>query len=138
LAKLLPLDVSPPVRLPPVTPPPVQARAMADIKGLYSVAGPTESGRRYTGQVTIRGGADAARVEWRLTNGSNYVGQGSMNRDIVPIDWGSAHPVVYRLEPATGVLRGTWANGRATDVLTYLAAQGRCQIPGKRWRGGFS
>jgi hypothetical protein len=58
------------------------------------------------------------KVEWRLTNGSSYAGQGSMNGNIVTIDWGDAHPIIYRLEPETGVLRGTWANGRATDVLT--------------------
>jgi hypothetical protein len=111
LAKLLPLDLPP-----PVTPAPSQVRP--NIAGLYSVVGTTVSGQQYTGQVTIRGGADNVKVEWRLKDGKTYAGQGSMKGDIVTIDWGDTHPVIYRLEPETGVLRGTWANGRATDVLT--------------------
>ena len=120
VAKLLPLDVAPPVA-PPVTPPQPQVRTtqvLTTIAGLYSVVGTTVNGQQYSGQVTIRGGGDNVRVEWRLKNGTNYAGQGSMKGDIVTIDWGDAHPVIYRLEPETGVLRGTWANGRATDVLT--------------------
>lgn len=113
LAKLLPLDLAPPA---PVTQSPSEARS--NIAGLYSVVGTTVNGQRYTGQVTIRGGADNLSVEWRLTNGTNYVGKGSMKGEIVTIDWGDSHPVIYRLDSKTGVLHGTWANGRATDVLT--------------------
>ena len=86
--------------------------------GGTTVTGTLVNGQRYTGQVTIRGGADNVKLEWRLTNGQTYGGQGSMKGDILTIDWGDTHPVIYRFEPATGVLRGTWANGRATDVLT--------------------
>lgn len=111
VAKLLPLEAAP-----PVTPPPSQVRS--NIAGLYSVAGTTASGQHYSGQVTIRGGGDNVRVEWRLKNGTTYAGQGGMKGDIVTIDWGDTHPVIYRLEPETGVLRGTWANGRGSDVLT--------------------
>jgi hypothetical protein len=121
VAKLLPLDVSPPpapqALAPPPAPPP-QSRALPNIAGLYTVAGTLVSGQRYTGQVTIRGGADNVKLEWRLTNGQTYAGQGSMKGDVLTIDWGDTYPVIYRYEPATGVLRGTWANGRATDVLT--------------------
>lgn len=121
LAKLLPLEIAPPVAPPPVTaqpitPPPSPARQ--NIAGVYSVVGTTVSGQRYSGQAIIRGGADNVTVEWRLMNGSSYAGQGNMKGNIVTIDWGDAHPIIYRLEPETGVLRGTWANGRATDVLT--------------------
>jgi hypothetical protein len=121
LAKLLPLDLAPPSAPsastpPPIPPPPSQARP--NIAGVYSVAGTTVNGQRYTGQATVRGGGDAIKVEWTLANGTTYAGQGSMKGDIVTIDWGDAHPLIYRLEPETGVLRGTWANGRATDVLT--------------------
>jgi len=128
VAKLLPLDATPPVAAPVaplVTPPQPQVlpqvrttQVLATIAGLYSVVGTTVNGQQYSGQVTIRGGGDNVRVEWRLKNGTNYAGQGSMKGDIVTIDWGDAHPVIYRLERETGVLRGTWANGRATDVLT--------------------
>ena len=116
LAKLLPLEVSPPVA------PPAQVQTQTQVRptiaGRYSVVGTTPKGQSYTGQVTIRGGGDNVVVEWRLADGTNYTGQGSMKGDVVTIDWGDAHPVIYRLEPQTGVLRGTWANGRATDVLT--------------------
>jgi hypothetical protein len=124
VAKLLPLDVSPPPAPQSFAPPPPPqaapppARALPNIAGLYTVAGTLVNGQRYTGQVTIRGGGDNVKLEWRLTNGQTYGGQGSMKGDIVTIDWGDTHPVIYRFEPGTGVLRGTWANGRATDVLT--------------------
>jgi hypothetical protein len=111
VAKLLPLELPAPIA-------PAAAQVRPNIAGLYSVVGTTVSGQQYSGQVTIRGGADNVKVEWRLKDGKNYVGQGSMNGDIVTIDWGDTHPVIYRLESETGILRGTWANGRATDVLT--------------------
>jgi hypothetical protein len=84
LAKLLPLDLPP-----PVTPPPSQVRP--DAAGQYSVVGTNPSGQQYTGQVTIRGGADNVKLEWRLANGTNYAGQGSMKGDIVTIDCGVTH-----------------------------------------------
>jgi hypothetical protein len=121
LAKLLPLELSPPSAPAPSTPQPVippPSQARFNLAGLYSVVGTTVNGQRYTGQATVRGGGDAIKVEWTLANGTTYAGQGSMKGDIVTIDWGDAHPLIYRLEPETGVLRGTWANGRATDVLT--------------------
>jgi hypothetical protein len=121
LAKILPLEVSPPVAPPvaraqPLVAPPSQT--LPSIAGVYSVVGTNVNGQRYTGQVTVRGGGDNVKVEWRLAGGTTYAGQGSMKGDIVTIDWGDAYPVIYRYEPETGVLRGTWANGRATDVLT--------------------
>jgi hypothetical protein len=124
LAKLLPLDASPPPTPQSLAPPPPastqQARALPTIAGLYTVTGTLVNGKPYTGQVTIRGGGDNVNLEWRLTNGQTYGGRGGMTGDILTIDWGDTHPVIYRYEPATGVLRGTWANGRATDVLTPI------------------
>lgn len=90
----------------PVTPP----------EGFYDVAGLNPSGTRYSGRVNIAREGNRYRLEWRVGS-STYRGTGTLNGNVLVVDWGASTPVIYALS-SDGTLKGLWDGGRATENLT--------------------
>lgn len=90
--------------------------ALADVSGSYFAEGRNPDGSTYTGDVRIVQEDGYASVSWRVGSQS-YQGQGPINGDVITVDWGDAHPVIYVVMP-DGELHGTWADGKALEKLT--------------------
>lgn len=88
------------------------------VTGQYRAEGMNANGSRYTGTVVVAQNGTQLRFNWTVGS-SQYMGSGTRNGDILWIDWGSAHPVVYVKMP-NGELHGTWDNGRALERLIPL------------------
>ena len=58
----------------------------------------------------------AFSFHWQIAN-STYDGIGVINGNTITVDWGQSSAVIYQVG-ADGVLRGTWDNGHATEILT--------------------
>ena len=54
-------------------------------------------------------------MEWR-TGSTSYRGTGTVDGNLLTVNWGSATPVVYALA-ADGSLNGLWDAGRAQETL---------------------
>ena len=54
-------------------------------------------------------------MKWQIA-GQMYRGKGARKDDVLTIDWGQKHPVIYKIG-ANGVLSGLWANGRGAEKL---------------------
>ena len=85
-------------------------------EGVYSVAGRNPNGTRYAGRVSISREGDRYRFDWRVGS-STYRGLGTLDGNVVVVDWGSATPVIYSVA-ADGTLHGLWDAGRAGEILT--------------------
>ena len=85
------------------------------VSGNYRAEGRNPDGSAYSGTVQIYDRKGEVRVEWQVGN-QNYSGTGTRNGDVVWVDWGDTHPVVYVRMPS-GELHGTWANGRGLERL---------------------
>lgn len=95
-----------------------QAATAQSVTGQYRAEGMNANGSRYTGTVVVAQNGTQLRLNWTVGS-SQYMGSGTRNGDILWIDWGSAHPVVYVKMP-NGELHGTWDNGRALERLIPL------------------
>ncbi|MBZ9982462.1 MULTISPECIES: hypothetical protein [unclassified Mesorhizobium] len=92
-----------------------QTAATSQLEGTYSVQGTNPDGSRYAGACKVtKVGENRFRFEWSV--GNSYKGEGLLKGDILTVDWGSDAPVVYQVRP-NGKLEGSWARGRATEVL---------------------
>lgn len=91
---------------------PVQAQS---VSGSYRAEGRNPDGSAYSGTVQIHDRKGEVRMEWQVGNQS-YSGKGTRNADVIWVDWGDTHPVVYVRMPS-GELHGTWANGRGLERL---------------------
>ena len=86
-----------------------------DISGEYRVEETNPSGSPYKGNCTVAAmGNDTYRFTWHV--GGVYQGQGTLEGDTISVDWGDTFPVVYKVQE-DGVLRGYWANHKATEIL---------------------
>ncbi len=85
-------------------------------EGRYSVSGRNPNGSRYSGTVSIVRQAGRYQMEWRVGS-SSYRGTGTLEGNLLTVDWGSSQPIIYALGE-DGVLRGLWSGGQAEDVLT--------------------
>lgn len=83
--------------------------------GRYRVTGRNPDGTDYTGSVSITNNSGAFSLEWQV--GSTYQGTGTLDGNILTVNWGSATPVIYALA-ADGTLTGLWSNGRGEETLT--------------------
>jgi hypothetical protein len=87
------------------------------IAGNYNDAGTNPDGTSYAGTVVITSeGGNAYSVSWQVGNSASS-GTGVLNGNTLTVDWGQSSPVIYQVG-ADGVLRGTWDDGRATEILT--------------------
>lgn len=89
------------------------------LSGSYRIQGVNPNGSRYTGQVTVTANGDVYNFRWRISNGDTFVGSGRLQGRIISVDWGQQYPVVYRIDD-DGTLRGTWANGTASEDLVPI------------------
>ena len=85
------------------------------VGGSYHVQGRNPDGSTYSGRVQITDNGGAISMRWSVGSQS-YSGTGTRNGDVIWVDWGSAHPVVYVRMP-DGELHGTWADGAALEKL---------------------
>lgn len=91
------------------------AAQAADISGNYRVNGRNPNGSAYKGSVQIVDNNGATAVSWQV--GRAYSGVGRIEGRVLTVDWGSADPVIYVINP-DGTLYGTWAKGKALELLT--------------------
>jgi Caspase domain len=84
--------------------------------GRYEVRGRNPNGSRYSGSAHIDDRGDRIAVEWRVASKS-YRGTGTLDGNVLTVDWGAANPVVYALA-SDGTLRGLWNGGDGEEVLT--------------------
>lgn len=85
------------------------------VSGSYRAEGRNPDGSTYSGSVQIRDSKGEVRMEWQVGS-QRYSGTGTRNGDVIWVDWGDSHPVVYVRMPS-GELHGTWANGRGLERL---------------------
>ena len=91
--------------------------ALADgVTGAYRAEGRNPDGSSYQGKVTIVQSGAQVTMNWAIA-GQAYSGKGVVEGRIVTVDWGSDAPVIY-VVAHDGSLYGTWARGRALELLT--------------------
>ncbi len=92
------------------------AGAVGVHEGQYRCVGRAADGSRYSGVVSIRKRADQYEVEWKI-DATMYRGTGTLEHDLLTVNWGSSTPVVYAIAP-DGTLTGLWDGGRGEETLT--------------------
>ncbi|TGK22017.1 fibronectin-binding protein [Leptospira fluminis] len=86
------------------------------IGGMYKVSGTNPNGSRYQGSVQISQNDDGSYTfEWSV--GNNYSGTGSLQGNVLSVDWGDTYPVIYNVKNGGARLEGTWGNGAGTEIL---------------------
>jgi hypothetical protein len=85
-------------------------------EGGYGVEGRNPDGRTYKGTVEIEKDGDEYHVSWKV-GGSAYEGTGTLEGNLLTVEWGSATPVVYALAD-DGSLKGLWDAGLGEETLT--------------------
>lgn len=89
---------------------------LAQVAGQYFAYGRNPDGSAYTGTVQIvPNGDNTYTVNWQV--GTNYSGQGSVQGNVLVVDWGDTDPAVYVIM-SDGDLHGTWADGTGLELLT--------------------
>jgi hypothetical protein len=84
--------------------------------GRYTVSGRNPNGSSYTGTVSISRRGERFELEWRVGS-TSYRGTGTLENNLLTVDWGDAQPLVYALGD-DGSLRGLWSGGQGEDVAT--------------------
>ncbi len=85
-------------------------------EGSYRAAGRGANGAPYQGVVRIAKEGDLYRLDWKIGK-DEYKGTGTLDGNLLSVDWGSATPVVYALA-ADGSLKGLWDAGIGEETLT--------------------
>lgn len=85
-------------------------------EGAYRAAGRNANGALYQGMVRIARQGEAYQLDWKIGK-DVYQGTGTLDGNLLSVDWGSATPVVYALA-ADGSLKGLWAAGTGEETLT--------------------
>lgn len=91
------------------------------LPGHYACEGRNIDGSPYRGLVLVQPRADG-RFEfvWRI--GTFHRGIGTLDGNVVTVEFGDLHPAVYEIG-ADGTLTGTWADGKASERLTPIGLQ---------------
>lgn len=82
--------------------------------GRYRVAGRNANGERYAGKLSIVRKGDRFLFHWNVGS-STYHGVGTLEGNIMSVDWGSSQPIIYALTD-NGSLKGLWAGGLAEEL----------------------
>ena len=98
------------------TPPPAPAGLIRP--GKYTVQGTNPNGSTYSGTLTLTRTGDTHHLRWRI-GAQAYQGSGLLKGRVLTVDWGARYPVIYRVMD-NGVLKGSWANGKARENLTFV------------------
>lgn len=86
-----------------------------NLVGKYRATGKNPDGSGYKGTVAISRKGDTYHFQWWIGN-QTYRGKGKLSNGVLTIDWGEAEPVIYQVM-ANGLLKGTWAGGKASEDL---------------------
>jgi len=85
--------------------------------GTYSVDGTNPDGSNYQGTCIVKStGTDSYSFNWTVA-GKGFSGNGKLSGDLMVVDFGDTYPVKYSVNEDGAVLRGTWSNGEASEVL---------------------
>jgi len=98
---------------------PVASAAADEVElaeGAYGVEGRNPDGKGYKGTVEIEKDGDEYHVSWKVGD-SAYEGTGTLEGNLLTVEWGSATPVVYALAD-DGSLKGLWDAGLGEETLT--------------------
>jgi uncharacterized caspase-like protein len=85
-------------------------------EGNYRVEGRNAQGEDYSGSVTITKTAKVFQLSWKVGD-SEYEGDGTLEGNLLTVDWGGSTPVVYALAD-DGSLTGLWDGGHGEETLT--------------------
>jgi len=85
-------------------------------QGQYAALGRNPNGTTYQGRVSVTRLGNRFRFDWRVGS-SSYYGTGTLDGNVMVVEWGAGSPVVYALA-ADGSMKGLWANGRGEEILT--------------------
>ncbi|MEZ5785783.1 MAG: caspase family protein [Xanthobacteraceae bacterium] len=83
--------------------------------GRYRARGRNADGSTYSGTVSIVPRGRRYHLKWRIGS-SSYSGDGTLEGNVLTVNWGAATPVVYALS-ADGVLKGLWQAGKGEETL---------------------
>ncbi|MBM1311474.1 hypothetical protein JQT66_14615 [Sulfitobacter mediterraneus] len=86
------------------------------ISGVFTAEGRNPDGSAYSGVAVVNEQNGSVQVTWTVGS-QTYAGSGVRDGQIVVVNWGQAHPVIY-VVMANGNLHGTWQNGTALERLT--------------------
>jgi hypothetical protein len=84
-------------------------------EGEYSVEGRNADGQEYSGTVTIAKEGEDYKLSWKVGD-SEYDGDGTLEGNLLTVNWGSSTPVVYAL--GDDGRKGLWAAGHGEETLT--------------------
>jgi hypothetical protein len=84
-------------------------------EGVYRAVGYHDAGK-YEGAAAITRRGERYRIDWKVGKQA-YHGEGTLDGNLLSVDWGSATPVVYALA-ADGSLKGLWNAGAGEETLT--------------------
>lgn len=91
------------------------AAQAGSLTGNYNVNGRNPNGSAYKGTVQIVDNNGAIAMSWQV--GNTYSGVGTVQGRVLTVNWGADAPVIYVIN-ADGTLYGTWAKGKALELLT--------------------
>ena len=83
---------------------------------MVSVGGRSDDGKEYSGTVTIATEGEDYKLNWKVGD-SEYEGDGTLDGNLLTVNWGSSTPVVYAVAE-DGTLKGLWAGGHRKETLT--------------------
>ena len=90
--------------------------AISAPSGRYRVTGRNPNGAIYSGTARITpDGRSQYRMDWTV-GATKYAGTGTLEGNLLTVDWGSTTPVVYAIA-ADGKLNGLWAGGSGEEAL---------------------
>jgi hypothetical protein len=90
--------------------------AISAPSGRYRVTGRNPNGAIYSGAARITSdGRSQYRMDWTV-GPTKYAGTGTLEGNLLTVDWGSTTPVVYAIA-ADGKLNGLWAGGSGEETL---------------------
>ncbi|MGH6923987.1 MAG: caspase family protein [Propylenella sp.] len=89
--------------------------AARDVAGNYRVEGRNPDGSSYSGAVTIKRAQAGFHLFWNVGSQA-YEGSGSLDGNLLTVEWGDATPVVYAVTD-DGRLAGLWGGGKGGEVL---------------------
>ncbi len=98
---------------------PATAQVGAEIAGTYSAKGTNPNGRTYYGSVVIKAEDGHFLFTWLISGQQQIKGVGVKKDNTLVVEWGQKDPVIYEIG-SDGVLRGKWARGRGTEILTPM------------------
>lgn len=89
------------------------------LTGQYQVDGRNPDGSRYYGVARMVQVGRRVSMTWQIEGGQTYEGVGTLDGSILTIDWGADLPVIYDVSDPYRLV-GTWAGGRASEILTAI------------------